>query len=348
MKGDSHVDDPANILGSFLDMVLLAKGKGVFWLAITGKGKIAVVGSYNVGLVVNTHRLPVWGETLIGSGFSEGPGGKGSNQAVAAARLGGDVCFVGCVGEDRYGDDAIRMLENENVDITYLKRTDEAKTGVGFIFLNEDGENSIIVDPGANLKLSPNEPSIPLSIDKADIVLVQLENSIETIEETIKIASEKGKTVILNPAPAQNINSLLKYVTILTPNESELKILAGLEPSHSINHETCIDLAKELLQKGPETIVVTLGEQGALIVNASGHEFVSAPKVTPKDTTGAGDSFSGALAVALSEQKTIKEAAQWACYVGAYTVMGAEVIPSLPTRRQLEAFIDCKETTSLA
>ncbi|KKK40109.1 hypothetical protein WQ57_01930 [Mesobacillus campisalis] len=296
-------------------------------------------------MVINTRRLPVWGETLIGSGFSEGPGGKGSNQAVAAARLGGDVCFVGCIGEDRCGDDAVRMLENENVDITYLKRTDEAKTGVGFIFLNGHGENSIIIDPGANLKLMPNDPSIPLSIDKADIVLVQLENSIQTIEETVRIANEKGKTVILNPAPAQEISSLLRYVTILTPNESELKILAGLEPSKSVSHEECIEIAKGLLQKGPEAIVVTLGDQGALIVNANGHEFVSSPKVTPKDTTGAGDSFNGALAVALSEKKTIKEAAQWACYVGAYTVMGAEVIPSLPTRKQLEAFIDSKETT---
>jgi ribokinase len=317
----------------------------VLHLTITGKGKIAVVGSYNVGLVVNTHRLPVWGETLIGNDFSEGPGGKGSNQAVAAARLGGDVSFVGCVGEDRYGDDAICMLEIENVDITYLKRTDEAKTGVGFIFLNEHGENSILVDPGANLKLKPNDPSIPLSIDNADIVLVQLENSIQTTEETIRLASEKGKTVILNPAPAQNIHSLLKYVTILTPNESELKILAGLDPSKSISHETCIEIAKNLLQKGPEVIVVTLGEQGALIVDAYSHKFVSAPKVTPKDTTGAGDSFNGALAIALSEKKTIEEAAQWACYVGAYTVMGAEVIPSLPTRKQLETFIENNTTT---
>ncbi|MFI8495718.1 ribokinase [Peribacillus butanolivorans] len=315
-------------------------------MTATEKGKILVVGSYNVGMVVNTYRLPVWGETLIGNGFTEGPGGKGSNQAVAAARLGGEVCFVGCVGEDRYGDDAIRMLESEYVDISYLKRTNKSKTGIGFIFLNEHGENSIIVDSGANLRLQPNDPSIPLSIDKADIVLVQLENDINTIEETIKISKEKGKTVILNPAPAQNdINSLLSYVTILTPNESELKILAGLEPSISINHETCIEIAKELLQKGPETIVVTLGEHGALIVNADGHKFVSAPRVKPKDTTGAGDSFNGALAVALSEQKKIEEAVQWACYAGAYTVIGSEVIPSLPTRKQLEAFIDNKTTS---
>ncbi|MBP1992134.1 ribokinase [Paenibacillus eucommiae] len=309
-------------------------------MVTTPKAKIAVMGSYNVGLVVNARRMPEWGETILAEGFSECPGGKGSNQAVSVARLGGEVRFIGCVGRDHYGDDAIRLLTGEQVDIAHLKQVEGATTGVGFVFLNEHGDNCIIVDPGANLHVYAADIDRAISaIDESDTLLVQLESNMETTAYAMKLAKDRGKTVILNPAPAQaNVDFLLEHATIVTPNESELKILSGWEPSRPLEEQDCIMLARRLLAKGPKAVVVTWGELGALIVLADEVIHVPTLQVTAKDTTGAGDAFNGALALALAEGQTIREAVQFACTVGAYTVTGQEVIPSLPTRVQLEAF----------
>jgi ribokinase len=301
--------------------------------------RILVIGSYNVGFSCRTSRMPVWGETLLGSGFSVSDGGKGANQAVAAARLGGKVSFLGKVGDDAYGKAGVRMLQREGVCTDDVLFADAAHTGVGFIFLNEHGENCIIVDPGANHLLLP-EDLRETSIEQADIVVFQLENRVETIEKGMRLGKEMGKTVILNPAPARSdLDHLLRLATIVTPNESELLILNGLDPSRSLSSEECRVLALKLLHKGPEAVIVTRGENGALLVTKDGHAAqFSAPKVDVVDTTGAGDSFTGALSVAISEGKSLEEAVQFACFVGAYCVTKKDVIPALPTRSELTLF----------
>jgi ribokinase len=305
------------------------------------KARVVVIGSYNVGLAVNTERMPTWGETFFGSGFNESPGGKGSNQAVAAARLGGEVSFIASIGADRYGDDAIAMLEKEQIDLSHVKRTDTAMTGVGFIFLNKEGENCIIVDPGANLALGPEDIDRAAdAIEQADVALFQLENRLETVGYGMKVAREKGKTVILNPAPAQsNLEDLLPYATYVTPNESELKIMSGLSPDQTISNEKIIELGRKIVAKGPKAVIVTMGERGVLVISEDDAYHIPSFPVTAVDTTGAGDSFNGALAVALAEGKSLKEAASFACAVGAYTVTGKEVIAALPTKEQLNAFL---------
>mgnify|MGYP000041244332 CR=1 FL=1 len=306
-----------------------------------GKARVTVIGSYNVGLVVNAERLPAWGETLFGNGFSEGPGGKGSNQAVAASRLGGDVSFIGCVGTDRYGDDAISMLKNECIDLTYLKRTAASMTGVGFVFLNKLGDNCIIVDPGANLALMIEDiDRAAQAIEQSDVLLFQLECQLDTVRHGMQTAWKKGKVVILNPAPAQEqLDDLLRYATYVTPNESELKMMNGLPPEQEIGMEECVQLGRNIIAKGPEAVIVTMGERGALIILEDTSYTLPPIAVDAVDTTGAGDSFNAALAVSLAEGKSLADAAAYACAVGAYTVTGREVIPALPTREQMEVFL---------
>lgn len=303
--------------------------------------RILVIGSYNVGFICRTPRMPVWGETLLGNGFSICDGGKGANQAVAAARLGGDVTFVGCVGNDEYGRSGIRMLQDEGIRTDFVRVSDRSKTGVGFVFLNEHGDNCIIVDPGANHMLSPEEPGMAAAIAQADLVVVQLESRIDTIRSAMEEGRRLGKTVILNPAPATgHLEDLIRLATVVTPNESELLILNGLDPSTSLSAEEVETLARRLLKQGPEAVIVTRGEKGALL--ATRERTVSdfrIPAVDPVDTTGAGDSFTGALSVALSENKPLDEAVQFACYVGAYCVTREDVIPALPRKSELETFI---------
>ncbi|MBS4224174.1 ribokinase [Lederbergia citrea] len=301
--------------------------------------KILVIGSYNVGLACQTDRVPVWGETLIGHSFSESNGGKGANQAVAAARLGGDVAFVGCLGNDRFGDEGLRMLESENIDISGVRRSKNKSTGVGFIFLNSEGENCILVDPGANHDLLPNDESVLEKIDEADIIVCQLENRLDTVREALRYAQQLGKTVILNPAPANaEALELLQYTSIINPNESELLILNGENPNEELSVQKCGELASKLLNKGPKAVIVTRGENGALIVTQQGVAQVPAFKVEAVDTTGAGDSFTGALAVYLAEGLTLEDAVSKASIVGSYCVTKRDVIPALPTREQLEEF----------
>lgn len=309
---------------------------------MNNRAKVTVVGSYNVGLMAHTARLPAWGETIFGNGFNEGPGGKGSNQAVAAARLGGEVHFIGCVGTDRYGEDAIKMLTGEGVDITHLKQTDQRKTGVGFVFLNEHGDNCIVVDPGANMALSPADiDAAEAAIGSSHAVLFQLENDPNTVRHAMGLAKEKGKIVILNPAPAQTgLDSLLALATYVTPNESELKIMSNHKPDEHFTEADYVRLAREVLAKGPEAVIITLGENGAMVVEKGGHYTVPALPVEAVDTTGAGDSFNAALAVALGEGHSLAEAVRFANVVGAYTVTGNEVIPALPTRDKLASFLN--------
>lgn len=303
--------------------------------------KIVVTGSYNIGLVMSTDKLPVWGETALARGFSEGPGGKGSNQAVAVSRLGGRSFFVGCVGADHYGAQALEMLRAERVDVTSVKVTDRAKTGAGFVIVHERGDNCILVDPGANHLLTPTDIDRFASVyDDADYALFQLEMTKETILHAMRTSAAKGVRNILNPAPAlPGIDELLRCAAIVTPNESELKLICGVDPSAPAGADECVQMARALLDRGPETVIVTRGEDGATVVGRQETMHVRAPKVVPVDTTGAGDSFSAALAVALGEGKPLASAVRFACCAGAYTVTGKEVIPALPSRGQIEAFM---------
>ncbi|GIO07016.1 ribokinase [Brevibacillus reuszeri] len=310
-----------------------------------GQKHIVVIGSYNVGFICNTPRLPVWGETILGSGFSVCDGGKGSNQAVAASKLGGKVSFIGCVGDDEYGKSGVEMLRQAGVNVDDVSVSPTAATGVGFVFLNERGENCIVVDPGANHRLLPEDLETKKSVQSADILVFQLENHIETIRKGMELGKKAGKTIIFNPAPASpGLDDLIGLSTIVTPNESELLILNGLDPSCTPSTEDCEHLSRVLLRKGPEAVIVTRGEKGALLVTADDSVIVPAPRVNVVDTTGAGDSFTGGLAVALSEGSALPDAVRFACYVGAFCVTKEDVIPALPTREEFQTFLlQCAE-----
>lgn len=215
-----------------------------------GQKHIVVIGSYNVGFICSTPRMPVWGETILGSGFSVCDGGKGSNQSVAAAKLGGSVSFIGCVGDDPYGKSGVAMLREAGVNVDEVSFSQAAPTGVGFVFLNQHGENCIVVDPGANNLLLPEELETKASIRRADILVFQLENHLDTIRKGMELGRKWGKTVILNPAPATpDLDDLLALSSIVTPNESELLILHGLDPAADLTDVECERLARLLLEK---------------------------------------------------------------------------------------------------
>ncbi|MDG6898559.1 MAG: ribokinase [Nitrososphaerota archaeon] len=291
---------------------------------------IVVVGSYNTGLTMLVERLPLAGETLLGRGYSEGPGGKGSNQAVAAKRLGGRVSFVGCVGSDRRGDDALALWRREGVDCTHVRRTG-VHTGLGFVIVDRSGRNAITVDAGANLELNAEDlRGAEPAISKAGVMLLQLEVPVDAVHEAARLARRHGATVILNPAPARPSGLDFGSFDILTPNEQEFEVLAGtgeLDRGSSL-----------LLSKGAKAVVVTLGERGAFVATASDSYTVPAPRVSVIDSTGAGDAFNGALAVALSEGEPLRQAVTFANYAGALTVTRKEVIPALPRRTEVEEF----------
>lgn len=301
--------------------------------------KVSIVGSYNVGLTMGVPRFPVGGETIIGQEFAEGPGGKGSNQAIAAARLGAESSFVGKVGLDRYGEQAVEFWESEDVDTTHVTRTAETHTGVAFIIVNEDGENEITVAPGANNALDSKEiqTASKIIID-SNCLLTQLEIPDEPLIAAAEVASDAAIPVILNPAPARELpSSLLENTTYLTPNESEALILTGRDPDADISHE---QLARELIELGVETVVMTQGEAGALLVTDEKLISIDAPSVSVADTTGAGDAFNGAFAVALAEGKPLEDAVRFACRAGALEVTKKEVIPGLPYRDAVEEMSD--------
>ena len=290
-----------------------------------------VVGSYNTGLSMFVERLPEAGETVLGTGYNEGPGGKGSNQAVAARRLGGRIGFVGRVGRDKFGDDAFALWKAEGVDAVNVRRA-RAHTGLGFVIVDKRGNNAITVDAGANLEFVPEDvEAAEQTISEAGILLTQLEIPVAAVNAALAIGRRHGLKVILNPAPALSASSVkLGEVDILTPNEQEFLEITGQS-----------DLrrgAALLLSKGVKAVVVTLGEKGAFVATPSDEYTVPAPGVDVVDTTGAGDAFNGALAVALSEGEPLRQAVAFANYAGALTVTKREVIPALPRRSELDEF----------
>ncbi|KAF0817525.1 MULTISPECIES: ribokinase [unclassified Cytobacillus] len=299
---------------------------------------ILVIGSFMMDLVVRTGRFPQNGETVIGSNFSKFPGGKGANQAVAAARLGADVTMAGKVGSDPFGDEFIVTLKNEGINTENILCDSKYPTGVGSITLEESGNNRIVVVPGANLHYDLQELNrIKGLIQNAELLIVQLEMDLSMIEQAVAYASGVQVPVILNPAPAQKLSErLLEKVTYLTPNETEVEILTGIK---ILTLEDAEIAGKVLLDKGVQNVVITLAEKGSLIVNKNDIIHIPSYKVQPVDTVAAGDAFNGALAVGIVNKKPLQEAVEFANAVGALAVTREGAIPSLPNKAEVENFL---------
>lgn len=296
------------------------------------RGHIVVVGSLNMDLVVRTPRHPKIGETIIGSEFRTFPGGKGANQAVAAAKLGSPVMMIGRVGDDDFGYKLIEAVSVENMEVTYIIRDDCEPTGVAFITVDELGQNSIVVASGANAHLSPEDiDSAEAAFVGASVLLLQLECPLLAVNRAIELARQHGLMVVLNPAPAQVLDAdLLASVDYLIPNESELALLSGQDD---------IQAAVRVIQDhGVKRMVVTLGDKGCLLVDNDTQKYLPAYNVPIVDTTAAGDAFAGAFAVGIKEGISFTEAANWGRVAGALTVTRAGAQPSLPTRTEFDEF----------
>jgi ribokinase len=302
----------------------------------TNRAGVAVVGSYGVGVWITTPRLPAEGETVLGSDFGMGPGGKGSNQAIGIARLGAPVQLLACVGADTLGDDALALWDREGVDRSHVLRRSARSTMVGFIILDSHGKNRIIIDPGANALLTPADVEAFGAVIRASpVVLTQLEIPIPTAAATLALGRQAGATTILNPAPAQPLPAdVLANVDVLVPNQTEARILAGLAPDDPRPDR---DVAALLFQLGVKTVVVTLGENGALVVTPGGTIHLPGHSVPVVDTTGAGDGFNAGLATALLEGREIADAVALANRVGAWVVTRSGVVPALPHRADIDA-----------
>lgn len=302
---------------------------------------VTVVGSFAVGLTLRADRFPAKGETLLGRDFDMAPGGKGSNQAVQAARLGADVEFVARLGQDNFGDIGRKLYAQEKVGTTHLRSTSQRNTGVGFIVLDAHGDNFIVLDPGANALFTPDDvEGCRERIRASSVLLTQLEIPVETAGRALKLAREANVISILNPAPARRVASdILKNADIVTPNETELRILVGRAPDANVN---VIDLCDELLQLGVQHIVLTRGARGAMIVSRDGYHSLPAYPVEVVDKTGAGDAFNGTLATYLGSGMPLEPAVRRAVAAGALACTKLGVIPSLPRAEEVEQLLSGK------
>ncbi|MDX1993065.1 MAG: ribokinase [bacterium] len=299
---------------------------------------ITIVGSFAVGMTIRAPQLPIFGQTLLGTDFDMGPGGKGSNQAVGTARLGASSSLVAIIGEDKLAEIAFDLYAAEGVNTDYLHRTQERPTGVGFIILNQKGENFIILDMGANnLMDAAFVDQAEAKIAAGDLVMAVLEIPVAAAMRAMEIGKKHGKTTILNPAPAVPLpKEIFRYIDYLTPNESELRILLGLAPDDPTPTRT---LAAQLRAFGVQNVIVTMGENGALILTDSVDLLVPSFSVEVVDTTGAGDAFNSGLAVALGEGKPLVEAVRFGCACGALACTQLGVIPSLAQRTAVETLL---------
>ncbi|WIV13516.1 ribokinase [Proteiniborus sp. MB09-C3] len=293
--------------------------------------KILVIGSINMDYVCTVDELPKKGETLLSNGFVDSGGGKGANQAVAARRLGAEVAMIGAVGKDVSGDKLIDSLRKEGINVDYIKRVD-IPTGNAIVTVDKNGDNTIVVYSGANFQVDEELiNSYEAVIEDNDFIILQLEIPMNTVLYSAKLAKKHGKKVVLNPAPAKELpKEIYEYIDYITPNETELARITGIDD---------IKLAsKELVNRGAKNVVVTLGEKGSYYLG-DGELEVESFKIEAVDTTAAGDSFNGALAVALGEGKSIEEALKYANAVGALTTtkIGAQV--SLPYKEEVKEFL---------
>jgi ribokinase len=302
--------------------------------------KILVVGSSNTDLIIKVPEIPRPGETLLGGQFQTFPGGKGANQAVAAARAGGEVVFIAAVGDDAYGAEAIRGYKEDKINTEDIKVCKGVASGIAMITVSHQGENAITVASGANGELSPadleeaEEPFI-----EADYMLVQLETPMETVQKAVELCAEFDTRVILNPAPAAELsNEILEKVDIITPNETEAEKLTGIK----VSDEASATKAAEILhQRGIQTVIITLGSQGAFLSDqASGlQKLIPGYRVEAMDTTAAGDVFNGQLAVALAEGLGLEEAILQAHAAAALSVQKLGAQSSIPRREETDNFL---------
>jgi ribokinase len=311
-----------------LTLVLFKKSKNM-----NGK-KILIVGSSNTDMVIKTHNFPAPGETILGGRFLMNAGGKGANQAVAAARLGGMVTFVGKIGDDIFGKQAVQQLEDEGINVDFVAVDPENPSGVALITVDKKGENSIVVAPGSNGTLSAADFDKAIAeLYESEYVLMQLEIPIPTVEHIARMAAKKQKKVVLNPAPAAVLSDeLLQNLYIITPNETEAELLTGIKVT---DEQSALKAALFLNGKGVELVIITMGSAGAFLLSNGKSEIISAPKVEAVDTTAAGDTFNGALVVALSEGKTIQESIAFANKAAAISVTRIGAQSSVPFRKEI-------------
>lgn len=300
--------------------------------------KILVIGSSNIDLVITSTSLPKPGETVIGDTFLKNPGGKGANQAVAANRLGGNVAFITKVGNDVFGKELKELYKKEGINCHGVMTDNSTRTGVALINVDRSGENFITIYQGANKQLLIDD-IINLSslIDESDIILMQLEIPMDTVNYIINHAFEKGKKIILNPAPAHSFtDEALSKLFAITPNKTETEQLTGIEIQ---DERSVLEAASILIKKGVKNVIITLGSQGAYYVNEKEHFLIPAPHVKAVDSTAAGDTFCGAIAAELSRGHEWDEALQFATAASAICVtrMGAQL--SIPTEHEVRNFI---------
>jgi ribokinase len=304
------------------------------------KMSVIVLGSINTDLVVRSATLPRPGETVIGGQFLQAAGGKGANQAVAAACAGrSPVTFIAAVGDDVFGQQSLAALRKENLDATYISVLPGHASGIALILVDATGQNAISVASGANLALTPAQvAAVPESVFRgARVFLASLELPLETVEAGLARAKSSGLITILNPAPAvpmSKCGSLLALADIVTPNETEAELLTDLRVSDA---NSAIAAARWIEQAGPRGVIITLGGLGAVAVQGSDVDVIPARQVTAVDATGAGDAFNGALAVALSEGRSFFEAANWATIAASLATTRAGAQASLPTRKEIES-----------
>jgi ribokinase len=296
--------------------------------------RILVIGSSNTDMVIKTEKLPVPGETILGGTFLMNPGGKGANQAVAAARLGGKVTFISKRGNDLFGNQTVGLLMKEGIHTQHIVKDMELPSGVALITVDSTGENSIVVAPGSNGNLLQEDiPPTVFEAGKYEILLLQLEIPISTVEYSAVAASEKGIKVILNPAPAQKLSdNLLMHTWLITPNETEAEIMTGVKITDIPSAQKAAEL---IMERGVKNVIITLGEDGAYVNSENFTGLIPGIKVMPVDTTAAGDVFNGALAVAISEGKALNEAVVFANKAASISVtrMGAQA--SAPYRNEI-------------
>lgn len=300
------------------------------------KPSVVIVGSAGIDMVIKTDHLPAPGETVLGGTFFMNPGGKGANQAVAAARLNGNVIFICKTGNDIFfGQNAASIFKKEGIDINYLLSHPELPSAVALITVDKNAENCIVVAPGANATFKPEDlvTAIP-AIENANVVLMQLEIPLTTVEYVAGLAAAKNIKVVLNPAPAIFLpDQLLRNISIITPNESEAEILTGIKVVDMLSAEKA---ARILLKRGVKTVIITLGPKGALVLDENMVTHIPTIKVSAKDTTAAGDVFNGALVVAITEGKNIMEATKFACKAASLSVTKLGAQASAPYRQEVD------------
>ncbi|MCC6511122.1 MAG: ribokinase [Pirellulaceae bacterium] len=311
------------------------------------RSRICVLGSANVDLTFRTPRFPQAGETLTGRSMHQGMGGKGANQAVAAARLGADVTLVACVGHDAFGAEAIGQYEMEGIQTEFIRRVANQPTGTAAIVVDDQAENFIIVIPGANAAMTPADVrNAAKAIERADVVVCQLETPVAVAIEAFRMAREVGKCTILTPSPMRRLpDDLLQLCDVCVPNRTEIEHLVG----HTINtDQDAQQAAKLLMAKGVKAVALTMGSEGAYIVDHCESTQVPVMKVDAVDTTGAGDAFSAALAVWLGEGLSLHEAAQRASVVAALTVTRIGTQAAFPVRQEVDDLYRANSITQSA